>query len=362
MKHWFNAIKLVLLLGLGIPRVALAEDSAADYVRSGLAKQERDDPNGAVADYDRAIQLDPTNARVYEYRGRSKLDKGDSNGALADYDHAIQLDPKRAQAYVGRGGAKLTENDQRGAIADYSRGAELDPTNAQAFFMCAHLKAEVGDNEEAIVDYSRAIQLHPNNEQQLYEERGGLKLELGDATGAINDYNSAIRIFPEYGLTYYDRGLAKELLRDWRGARADYERCIKLMSRGEVMEGEDQYYPHLSLWLIRARLGETKAATRQLSDYVAKGNDPPHSVWVSEVAGFFLGTVTEAKLLDASKSSPSLGIAPGMPGEGWYFVGMKKLFDGRKKAATECFRKCIATKVRGITLLLARSELQALGE
>jgi Flp pilus assembly protein TadD len=41
-------------------------------VRSGTAKAEKGDYDGAIADLDRAIELDPNNASPYSNRGMAK--------------------------------------------------------------------------------------------------------------------------------------------------------------------------------------------------------------------------------------------------------------------------------------------------
>ena len=47
----------------------------------------------AIADYTRAIQLDPKNVDAYYYRGRSWIARAGLDKAIADYSQAIRLDP-----------------------------------------------------------------------------------------------------------------------------------------------------------------------------------------------------------------------------------------------------------------------------
>ena len=45
----------------------------------------------AIADYDKAIRLDPDDARTYYNRGNANISLGRYNLAISDYDEAIQL-------------------------------------------------------------------------------------------------------------------------------------------------------------------------------------------------------------------------------------------------------------------------------
>ena len=67
--------------------------NAATYGSRGTAKERKGDLDGAMADYNQAIKLNPKNASAYNNRGNAKTKKGDLNGAMADYNQAIKLNP-----------------------------------------------------------------------------------------------------------------------------------------------------------------------------------------------------------------------------------------------------------------------------
>ncbi len=58
-------------------------------------------------------------AEAYFNRGLAKYYQEDYTGAIADYTKAIEIDPKLAAAYYNRGAAKARLKDYTGAIADY---------------------------------------------------------------------------------------------------------------------------------------------------------------------------------------------------------------------------------------------------
>lgn len=66
-------------------------DRARAYNIRGLVRFQTDDYDGAIADYDQAIKLDPQFAAAYYNRGLAHEDKGSRNLAIADLKRAIGL-------------------------------------------------------------------------------------------------------------------------------------------------------------------------------------------------------------------------------------------------------------------------------
>ncbi len=127
----------------------------AGVAGGGLAEHS----DGAMADYNHAIELDPQYAIAYNNRGNIKLAKGDLNGAMADYNHAIELNPNIALAYNNRGLVKFREVDFDGAIREYNRAIQLDSNYGLAYRNRGNAKRKKGDLNGAIDDYNRAIKL-----------------------------------------------------------------------------------------------------------------------------------------------------------------------------------------------------------
>jgi tetratricopeptide (TPR) repeat protein len=89
----------------------------------------------AIADYDRALQLDPQYAEAYHKRALAYFALNKYEQAIVDYDRALQLDPQNAQAFLGRGNVYRDLKQYEQAIADYDRVLILNPKYAWAKLM-----------------------------------------------------------------------------------------------------------------------------------------------------------------------------------------------------------------------------------
>ena len=200
---------------------------ATAYVRSGTAKAEEGDYDGAIADYDRAITMAPDAVGPYVNRAISRDNAGDHEGAIADWTRALELNPGDAGWHVNRGMVREAIGDYDGALADYSRSTELEPDYEVAYIARAYVRGKQGDYEGAIIDYDRVVDLWPDS-APAHSDRGFAKLQTGDYLGAIADFDRAIELEPNSASSYSNRGMAKSRIGDHDGAAADHNRATEL--------------------------------------------------------------------------------------------------------------------------------------
>ena len=99
--------------------------TAEEWFYSGYNKLQSGDYQGAIADYNQAIKIEPDSPYAYFLRGLVKSNLEDNQGAITDYNQAIKIKPDYADAYYNRGNAKSNLGDKQGAIADYNQAALL---------------------------------------------------------------------------------------------------------------------------------------------------------------------------------------------------------------------------------------------
>ena len=107
-----------------VPEKAKAE-SAVFFYNRGIDKYDRGDYYGAIADYTKAIEINPRFADAYYNRGNLKRDLEDYYGAIADYTKAIEINPRYVEAIENRGFAKSKLKDYEGACMDYRKALSL---------------------------------------------------------------------------------------------------------------------------------------------------------------------------------------------------------------------------------------------
>lgn len=91
--------------------------------------------------------------------GLEKYKLKDYRGAIADYTRAIKIDPDNISSYYGRATAKRNLKNNSGAIADCNKIIEIDPNNAETFFLRAVLKGGLGDEKGACKDARKSQEL-----------------------------------------------------------------------------------------------------------------------------------------------------------------------------------------------------------
>ena len=108
---------------LSTPHLSTAHRARADaYFQNGQIKT-------SVADYARALHLNPHNIAAYINRGNLRTRLGKYDLALEDLDNAINLDPHDALAFQNRGNIHFFSDNFSKAITDYRRSLGLEPSD-----------------------------------------------------------------------------------------------------------------------------------------------------------------------------------------------------------------------------------------
>jgi len=398
--------------------------TAADYSDRGFSRQSNGDLDGAIADYNKALELDSKDVRTFYRRGLALQAKGDLNGALADYNTVLGLDAKNADAFSNRGFIKQAQGDLDGAMSDYTQALLLNPKIPAAYYNQGLIDAQKGYFDAAISDFNHALDLDPKMAFAYYN-RGVAKNTEGDLDGAISDFSQALVLNPRIARAFSDRGIARQAKGDLDGALADYSQAFTLdpnltaiftkraqikMQKGDLegviadttlaIDADPKnglaYYnrglarvgkgdldgaktdltaycalaprdtsadtARIYLWLISTEENPQGNADQELSTSLLNAwNSPPEDL-TSKIAAFLLGHIKEKELI-ADAASPDPSREPAQYCKVWYFAAMKRLLAGDMTTAINYFQKCIGTNQTTLCeSTFAQAELKALGQ
>ena len=222
----------------------------------------------AVDDYTRAIELGLTEeADLYADRGWAYQELEQFESAIADFSRAIELDPENPETWGARGDGYITLGDFEAALNDYNNATGLDPDNGEYYWSRAISYDFMGELELALDDYSKAIELGVED-SWLYSDRASIYSDLGMYELAIADWTAAIEMEPEGPWYLSARGQAYLELGDFEAALADQTRAIEM--------APDDGYAHAARADTYERMGRIDLA---IDDWTAAIKREPGDPW-----------------------------------------------------------------------------------
>lgn len=209
--------------------IRAAPNEARSYFERGvlLAGRQRD-YGRAIADFTRALVLDPMNVEALIRRGDAYGQMSQYAMSLADLDRAIALAPNYPPAYVARGIVNTRRKLYDVALGDFAKALELQPNNISALKNRAAVLAERRDWDLALRDLNAVLSIAPFDAIAHYN-RGYVYLSTNKYPQAIDDFTVAITVDPNMGVAYNNRCLARTFEgKDLTGALADCDMALKL--------------------------------------------------------------------------------------------------------------------------------------
>jgi tetratricopeptide (TPR) repeat protein/predicted aspartyl protease len=222
---------------------AATPTDADGFTRRGQAFMSRREYAAALADFNRAAELDPKNGEHFRQRAMAQLGLGHLFEAMADFNEALKLKPDDVPARLGRGGLYLGTRSFDSAAADFDAAIKAQP---DAALMVAGAYSNAGQFERALGVYDSWIAANPRHDRlaaalngrcwtralwnrdldkaladcdaalkraprlaAVLDSRGLVHLRRGEFDLAIADYDESIRLQPKQAWSLYGRGLAK---------------------------------------------------------------------------------------------------------------------------------------------------------
>ncbi len=132
---------------------------AAFWFEQGYQKAINGDFIGAIASWDRALEIKPDYHEAWYNRGVALANLGRFEQAIASYDRALEIKPDLHEAWNNRGVALANLGRLEQAIASYDRALEINSNYANTYYNKACCYGLQNNVELAIENLQRAINL-----------------------------------------------------------------------------------------------------------------------------------------------------------------------------------------------------------
>ncbi len=168
---------------------------------------------GALRDYNRALELNPSNARAHYYLGNLYSDRKQPLKAVEHYEQALLLGPDNADIRTRRADMELLIGMTEQALRNYTRALVLEPAHRAAYLGRARAYRESGNAVRAAEDTKRA-RILTLAEAKSHWKRAKMELSHGRTGEAVRFYTRSLDLDPTGasgsgvpGDAYFDRAV-----------------------------------------------------------------------------------------------------------------------------------------------------------
>jgi len=164
------------------------------------------------------------NPRKFYKAGEEFIETANFEDAIAQFSKAIELDPDFVNAYIARANAYENVGKFEEASEDYKRALVFKPKEADISYRLGATYNKLNKYEEALEALNKATKLAKRN-LPPYQEKVKTLLALEDYNFAIKVADTAL-LLKENALNFYQRGLVNEKLGKPNDAEKDYMKAI----------------------------------------------------------------------------------------------------------------------------------------
>jgi len=177
------------------------------YACRGLYYKENDQPEKALKDFSKDLEIDPNDVEILQYRGNIYFSKGKDDSAYADYIRALRIRENNALTFANLGAIYVRRNQNDSALHMLSKALGMDSTLYTSYANRAVVYGNLGRPDESIADFRRYLKSKPEDERVIFSI-GMIYFNKGDFKESIEWFNRAIAVKPDFANYHWMRSQA----------------------------------------------------------------------------------------------------------------------------------------------------------
>ena len=201
---------------------------AGPYYDRGMAYKSLRDNLNAVADFNKAIELDAMLYDAYKARAEVKEETNDFVGMINDYKKYIDLKPNDIDVLITLANVLVMDKQYTDALNYVSTAIKLNPADMTLYLFRATIYDQSKNFKGAIADYKNYISRKPN-ELDVQFKLAVVQRKSLNPDAAIRTLDAIILKNSDYTEAYYERAKLKSNFKsDIKGACADWKIAKKM--------------------------------------------------------------------------------------------------------------------------------------
>lgn len=318
-------------------RSAIAQDAKNTRATEGLSNaltakgiETAGDNNNAAAlpFFEEAAKLDPKNDVAFARLGAIYDASGDADKAIADYEKAVALNPDYKDLYPTLGIAYVEHGDIAKGQQQLTNSEKAGLQNADVDFLRGLIAFKNNRDTEALAAFDQVDKETHWAEAQYY--RGQILARQGKKDEAVAQYRGALQTDPTFAPAAFDLGVEEYNAGDYKGAEAAYKTAVQ--------NDPNNYEAHANLASTYRQLEEYPSANAEYKTAsVGINNSGLYSEW-----GYCLGKTNDwdkatTRLNTAATMTPT-AVDNSNVGWGYYNAGKSQTVaknDAQSKADFE---------------------------
>jgi len=147
--------------------IAVTKDNAIAYINLGVSLEEKDRKPEALAEYRKAIQIDPHRFQARNNVANLLASMGMRDEAFREYQEALRLNSRAAVAHINFATLLSEMGRFDDAMKEYATAVQLDPEDPRPHYLMGKACLRHGQSAEAVKHFRDALQRDPNDFQTL---------------------------------------------------------------------------------------------------------------------------------------------------------------------------------------------------
>ena len=223
LKNYVEANR-ILKLGLGKnPTYAPA------YLYRGVVHSRNRQPDQALENLNRAIELDSSLVEAYKERARIFIELNEHVRAALDLTAAAELDPSDGEIPAMRGLTNMNRFLYDAAVADFTKALESLVRDPRILYDRATVFLKMDEQHLALADLDAVLRVRPDSARAL-SLRGIARFNLGQVTRAREDFQKSVATNPNDAVVWNNKGFFHYKINEYDVALECYNRAIQLNS------------------------------------------------------------------------------------------------------------------------------------